>query len=818
MLDNHQARRFITALTGSLSSPVTFQTFYDPKPEHGPTPDGVYPETWTATLDDSLEFLDYKQSQKCGVYVCINGTDGHGRDTDNIISLRTMLVDFDGMCEPEWALPRHLVQKRDETHGHAFWFINSDDLSHDEWTILQKQLSMFYGSDSQVIDPARVIRVPGSQHWKNPSHPECYNITLDNSGTGHRYEVSDIRDAHMLDAARDAELNRWASARDGSQTGAGYDNDAWEISRFVSFATHAAHPAVQGSGSLELFRVACYGHDHGIDQEHALDVLWEHYNPRCEPAWGEHEKDHFESVIARAYKYPSSAAGCKSTKTMFQALPALQEPSCGWEKMHETFHNPVTLDVTGVHVTPSLPLISETVNRGTRISNQSALVLGSTLTAKSSHYDFGLTYLGLKYDGINLIRSAGQYFQFTGRSWEMVSDDVIKAEIQRAFHVYKPADSLTSGISRIVMDLTNVPKVENGTWLTDLTRDTSNLAVFRNGLVDLNDPALTVHPHSHEFFVLNELDYDFTPGAACPTWLNFLSSIWGANEDLKAQLQEYMGYCLVADSTLQKFAIFVGKSRAGKGTITRVMTTMVGKENMTSPSLSNLVKDSALYEMSKSSLTLIPEAHDLHPSIRDSVLSNLKSITGGDPVTYHVMYKGGQSSVFSTKVVISTNNMPRFNDPSGALMNRGLVFPFTRSFAGNEDTALDHKLAAEMAGITQWAIEGLRRLRRNHGRFTESAAGRELRDEIRKDMFPLSGFVDDCVVMDSSGFAPLEDLYKAYRVWSSSEGMKSYMTKVVFNQVLRNSALDIIHQNNGYHGMTVRPMFLAENVLQFKNR
>lgn len=815
MLDINQARSLIAALTGSPVSPVTFQAFYDPKNQL--TPSGVHPETWTSTLDQSVDFIDFKQSQKCGIYICVNGTDGIGRETSNITELRTMLVDFDGMVEPQWSLPPHIVQKRDETHGHAFWLIEVDPLlTQEEWTILQKQMSMFYDSDGQVIDPARVIRLPGTQHWKDVNHPTSYRITTNNSLTGHRYTFDEVRDAHMLDAEKDSILHQWISARESLQEGAGYDNDPTDIKRFVSFVTNAAHPAVLGSGSHELFRVACYGHDHGVDLQHTIDILWEHYNPRCCPPWEDAERDHFESVIARAYKYPSSAAGCKSTRSQFTALPPLQEPSTGWDKMHETFHREVRIDVTDKSMAPvSTVMLSGEVDRGYRISSTEAVSLGMTLTAKSSHYDFALVFDGLKHDGVNLIRSQRQFFRFNGRSWKQIDDDVIKAEIQRAFRAYKPANKFTAGVFQVLCDMTNTETVENGIWLTDSERDTSNLAVFRNGIVDLNDPSLTLLPHTHEFFVLNELDYDFIPGAQCPTWLQFLDSIWGGNVALKHQLQEFMGYCLTADNALQRFALFVGKSRGGKGTITRVLTKMVGKENMTAPSLSNFVKDSALHEMSKSSLALVPEAHELHPSIRDSVLSNLKAITGGDPVNYHVMYKGGQSSVFSTKIVISTNGMPKFNDPSGALMNRALVFKFTKSFAGIEDVTLDNRLQAEMTGITQWSIEGLRRLRAQ-GRFTEASDGRELKEEMKKDMFPLSGFIDDCIDMVATGFAQLDDLYRAYRIWASSEGLKAPMTKVNFNQVLRNSSLDITHEKTGYRGMVVRPMMNAENVLRFK--
>ena len=814
MRDNTEAFRFISALTGSPFSEVTFQAFYDPK--NTDTPKGVYPETWTATLNDSLEFIDYKQSQHCGIYVCVNGTDGQGRELENIVDLRAVFVDFDGMYEPTWALPPHIVQKRDETHGHAFWLIEASDLSHEEWTILQKQLSMFYGSDSQVIDPSRVIRLPGSTHFKDLDNPTSYVITEDNTGNGHKYQIQDIRDAHALSPELDVELNDWVIAREVNQTGAGYDNDTYEINRFISFATNAAHPAVLGSGTLELFRVACYGHDHGIDLGNTTAILWEHYNPRCMPPWRDDEREHFESVCHRAYKYPSSAAGCKSTKAQFLALPALQEPSCGWENSFNQFHNPVKIDANDAYIVPALPVKSDDYDRGLRIANTNAKAMLGTLTAKSSHYNFAQVFDGLKYDGINLIRADSQFYRYGGKSWKPVKDDVIKAEIHRTFRKYEPANKFTAGVFQVLCDMVNVESVTNGMWLTDKDRDTSNLAVFKNLIVDLNTYPVTLIEHTPEFFVMNELNYDFDQTAKCPAWEAFLTSIWDDNQSLKDQLQEFMGYCLTADNSLHRFAILTGKSRGGKGVITDVITEMVGESNMCSPGLANLVKDSALCEMSSKSLILIPDAHNVSGSIRDTVLSNLKAITGGDSLSYHELYKGSRNSKFSGKIVMSTNNLPTFTDSSGALMNRALVFRFWKSFAGIEDVSLRGRLMSEMAGITQWAIAGLRRLRANKGRFTESSDGLEMKDEMRKDMFPLSGYIDDCVEMVSSGYSSLEDLYKAYRIWTASEGLKNPMTKVLFNQTLRNSALDITHENNGYHGMKLKPIMMADNILKFK--
>ncbi len=406
MQDNNQVLEFISALTGNEHSEVTFQCFFDPKDTKAPP--GVYPEIWTNSFNDSMEFIDFKQSQLCGVYMCVNGTDGLGREAENITDLRVVFVDFDGMEQPEWSLEPHLIQTRDETHGHAFWLIDAGDTTHEEWTILQKQLSIYYGSDPQVIDPCRVIRVPGSLHFKDPNSPQMYSIDHNTSGNGHKYSIDDIREHHTLSPELDAELNDWVVARESTQTGAGYDNDPYEIKKYTGFVTNAAHPAVDGAGTHELFRVACYGHDHGIDLTHTTQILWEHYNPRCIPPWDDNERDNFEGVISRAYKYPSSAAGCKSAKSQFLELPPLEEPKCGWEKMSQVFSNVIQIN-TNIAV---LPVTNANADRHHRISSTNAAAMSSQLTIKSSHYDFGMVYDGLKYDGLNLVRSSKQFYRF----------------------------------------------------------------------------------------------------------------------------------------------------------------------------------------------------------------------------------------------------------------------------------------------------------------------------------------------------------------------------------------------------------------------
>jgi phage/plasmid-associated DNA primase len=72
--------------------------------------------------------------------------------------------------------------------------------------------------------------------------------------------------------------------------------------------------------------------------------------------------------------------------------------------------------------------------------------------------------------------------------------------------------------------------------------------------------------------------------------------------------------------------------------------------------------------------------------------------------------------------------------------------------------------------------------------------------------------------MSPNEFTLLDDLYNAYRLWSSSQGVKTPMMKNHFDKSLRNSALPIHHSitgSKGFHGITVKPYAAASNVLCF---
>jgi hypothetical protein len=69
-------------------------------------------------------------------------------------------------------------------------------------------------------------------------------------------------------------------------------------------------------------------------------------------------------------------------------------------------------------------------------------------------------------------------------------------------------------------------------------------------------------------FTTNAIAFDYDPSAPPPeAWLAFLGELWGDDAESVQLLQEYMGYCLIADTSQQKMLMLVGPRRSGKGTM-----------------------------------------------------------------------------------------------------------------------------------------------------------------------------------------------------------------------------------------------------------
>jgi len=331
--------------------------------------------------------------------------------------------------------------------------------------------------------------------------------------------------------------------------------------------------------------------------------------------------------------------------------------------------------------------------------------------------------------------------------------------------------------------------VEPGSWLREPPKlngkpfPSRDVLVAKNGLIHLRSFVagleFMVKP-TPAYFSTISLDYDFVPDAPQPeAWLNFLADLWPDDAQSIETLCQWMGYCLVADTSLQKILGMFGPRRSGKGTICRIQRALLGEANTAGPTLASFSTNFGLWPLLGKSLAIISDARLSGRTDQAIVVERLLSISGEDAQTIDRKHQEPVTCRLPTRIQIVSNELPRLNDASGALIGRLIVLRLTKSFYGAEDPRLTDKLLIELPGILLWAIGGWKRLN-DAGRFTQPDSALELLGDMSDLSSPIAAFVRDCCFVGPAHRAMPSELYAGWKKWGEDNGRKEPGTLSVF--------------------------------------
>src|SRR4051794_20535085 len=199
---------------------------------------------------------------------------------------------------------------------------------------------------------------------------------------------------------------------------------------------------------------------------------------------------------------------------------------------------------------------------------------------------------------------------------------------------------------------------------------------------------------------------------------------------------------------------------------------MLGEDNVSTVPLEDFGKRFATAQTLGKLVNICPEVGELDRTAEGT----LKAFVGGDRMTFERKGKDAFTARPTARLVLSTNNVPRFSDKSEGVWRRLLLLPFTRQVpvgervAGMEKPELWLRMG-EVAGILNWALEGMKRLKANSTRFVEPAACRAALQEHRVESDPCRAFLEEHYVADVQA-TPLKtnDLYREYRDWCEQNG------------------------------------------------
>ncbi len=285
-----------------------------------------------------------------------------------------------------------------------------------------------------------------------------------------------------------------------------------------------------------------------------------------------------------------------------------------------------------------------------------------------------------------------------------------------------------------------------------------------NGMVNIETGEL--EPHDPVFGSRSQVPCRFDPDAPMDGWLKFLDEIFPGEPEKIDVLQEFFGYCLLADCRFERACFMFGTGANGKGTVLHVLRAMVGSENTCGLSMADLAQRFTVYRLQNKLVNIATET-----TARDPLATEIfKIVVSGEPLEAERKYGDKFEFVPYSKMLIAFNDLPVIPDKSYGFERRIILLNFNQRFSGdNRDPGKKEKLEAERDGVFFWALQGLGRLLTN-GDFGVRGKVQEDGDRFMKALNPLLLYVEERCEVDSELRLEVSELYKDYQQWCKDGG------------------------------------------------
>lgn len=302
-----------------------------------------------------------------------------------------------------------------------------------------------------------------------------------------------------------------------------------------------------------------------------------------------------------------------------------------------------------------------------------------------------------------------------------------------------------------------------------------------NGMYDVD--TFNLVPHSPEFYSTIQIPIEYDENAECPRFMKFIDQCFPGDEESKFLSQEWAGYLMTAETKAQKALMLCGSGANGKGVFIDSISFCIGQENISSVPLNELHKGFSRVCL-HNKLANISNENECNGSSFNT--QYFKAIVGEDFITAEQKNKPVFEFKATAKIVSSTNNLPFTKDATYAFTRRLSILDFPNTVKEEDrDRDLKEKLRAESQGIFLWAIKGLKRLKENNFRFSESTRSNEALKQYEKELNPMVLFFEECIrqvkvggkVNGKEAEENREDkriIYSTFRVWAEANGMKGF--------------------------------------------
>ena len=199
---------------------------------------------------------------------------------------------------------------------------------------------------------------------------------------------------------------------------------------------------------------------------------------------------------------------------------------------------------------------------------------------------------------------------------------------------------------------------------------------------------------------------DYCSRSTCPNFEAFVYDIFEGDQDLISYAQRAIGYSITSLTSEQCLFIPIGEGTNGKSTFVNVISKLLGDYSKAAASQTLVAKSSTSVDDDLVDLVgarLIPVSETEEEALAEA---KSKQMTGGDVLKGRPLYRKYIQFSISGKILLATNSLPCINNTNRGIWRRIHAIPFNHTFtAEQQDKDLGIKLAAELSGILNWAIQ-----------------------------------------------------------------------------------------------------------------
>lgn len=286
----------------------------------------------------------------------------------------------------------------------------------------------------------------------------------------------------------------------------------------------------------------------------------------------------------------------------------------------------------------------------------------------------------------------------------------------------------------------------------------------RNGMLNWRTGELLAH--SPDFHSTVQFPWDWTPDAECPAFDAFLAEV--LSPDYYELAWQMIAYLLYAGNPLQCAFMLYGKGSNGKGTLLRVLSAMLGHENISSLTLTAMNRSRFAVASLHGMIANI--AGDIDATFQEDT-AMFRALTGEDIISGEHKFGSHFNFMCWAVPVFSANSIPGVKDPGFGYLRRWKILVFEKTFQGAAlKRNLSNEFISEIPGIAVKALPYLRALMAT-GNFKEDGEivqGRQMFEEavdqvrqwVNEATLPAPGHAENRTV-----------LYQSYRAWANSNGV-----------------------------------------------